>query len=123
MLRPGVTVVGNDEIQRLDLLTSVRRGDVLVIFDYRRYDPAQLALAETFRAHDGQVILFTDPWLSPIVSCSTHVVTSEVVSVSPFDSLVPAMTAVELVIAMVTREAGEAGRKRIEAFDRVRPAP
>lgn len=77
MLRPSVSLLSNDEIARLDVLASTKRGDVLVVFDYRRYDPALRDLAEAFAARDGRVVLFTDPGLSPIVASASDVVTSD----------------------------------------------
>jgi DNA-binding MurR/RpiR family transcriptional regulator len=123
-LRPDVIVLDDRELARLATVSDVRRGDVLVVFDYRRYDPAVVRLAQQAADRGVEVVLFTDRWLSPAADVATTVLAAEVAAPSPFDSLVPALAVVEAVIAGVTDRMGEAGRQRIEAIEamRVRPA-
>ncbi len=120
LLRPGVTVIDDTELARLASVSDARRGDVLVAFDYRRYDPAVVRVAQQAAERGAEVVLFTDRWLSPAADVATTVLPAEVGAPSPFDSLVPALALVEAVIAAVTDRMGEAGRRRLEAIESMR---
>lgn len=119
-LRRDVTVLDDGELARLAAVADVRRGDVVVVFDYRRYDPAVVRHARQSAERGAEVVLFTDRWLSPAADVATAVLSAEVAAPSPFDSLVPALAVVETVIAGVTDRLGEAGRERIEAIEAMR---
>ncbi|MGW3472113.1 hypothetical protein ACWDKQ_27435 [Saccharopolyspora sp. NPDC000995] len=45
------------------------------------------------------LVLFTDPWLSPLVSSADIVLPASVQASSPFDSVVPALALVAAVVA------------------------
>ena len=108
------------ELARLAAISDARRGDVLVVFDYRRYDARIVQLAEQAAGRGAEVVLFTDRWLSPAADVATTVLPADVAAPSPFDSLVPALALVEAVIAGVTDRLGEAGRQRLEAIEAMR---
>ncbi|MGW6485772.1 SIS domain-containing protein [Streptomyces sp. NPDC055056] len=42
------------------MLAALTRRDVLVVFDYRRYEHDKLAIAQLTQEHGGKVIVFTD---------------------------------------------------------------
>jgi DNA-binding MurR/RpiR family transcriptional regulator len=120
LLRRDVVVIEADELARLAAISDARRGDVLVVFDYRRYDARIVQLAEQAAGRGAEVVLFTDRWLSPAADVATTVLPADVAAPSPFDSLVPALALVEAVIAGVTDRLGEAGRQRLEAIEAMR---
>lgn len=120
MLRPGVAVVPSDEFSRVALVADASRRDVVVVFDYRRYDPATTRLAQQVASAGAQVVLLTDPWLSPVAEVADVVLPARVESPSPFDSLVPALAVVEALVAALTERRGKAGRERVERFEEVR---
>lgn len=51
---------------------DMKQGDVIVIFDIRRYEQIALRMAEIARAEKMKVVLFTDQWASPVVKHATH---------------------------------------------------
>lgn len=120
LLRPDVQVVGADEFARLAAVSDTRRGDILVVFDYRRYDQRIVRFARRSADRGADVVLFTDRWLSPAADVAGTVLPANVDAPSPFDSLVPAMALVETVIAGVTDRLGEAGRERVEEMEQLR---
>ncbi len=122
LLRPAVDIVPPDGFARGALASDVTDGDLLVAFDYRRYDPATVRLAKAVGGNGARVILFTDPWLSPIAEFAQVVLPSRVESPSPFDSLTAGFALVEALIARVTERLAEAGRARVEQAERVRAA-
>jgi len=117
LLRRGVSIVAEDEQSRLAMLADGGRGQLFVVFDYRRYDPEVVRLAELL-AHDGaKILLLTDRWLSPIADFAEVVLPARVEAPSPFDSLVPAMAVVESLVAAVTDRLDDAGRRRLERIE------
>lgn len=120
LLRPDAQVVGPDEFARLAAISDTRRGDVLVVFDYRRYDPQIVRFAQRCADRGADIVLFTDRWLSPVAGVAGTVLPANVDAPSPFDSLVPALAVIETVIAGVTDRLGETGRRRVEEMESFR---
>lgn len=123
MLRPGAQTIGSDEFARLTAITDTRRDDVLVVFDYRRYDQEIVRFARRSAERGAEVVLFTDRWLSPAADVAGVVLPAGVEAPSPFDSLVPAMAVLESVVAGVTDRLGEDGRRRLETMEALRARP
>lgn len=120
MMRPGCRYVVAAPTPRVDELIDVNRRTVVVCFDYRRYQVATIEFARRARSQGARIVLFTDPWLSPIVDIAAHVLTSAVKAPSPFDSLVPALATVETVIAGVAVRLGDEAHVRMEELERLR---
>lgn len=96
-LRPGVTLLPHDMTRRTDHMLNVRKGDTLVVFDVRRYQPDVAETAQFVTSRGGRVVLFTDEWMSDIAKVAKHVVSCRVDVGTPWDSLVALMAAVELL--------------------------
>lgn len=116
-LRPDVHAVPVDEFSRVALVGDAGARDLLVVFDFRRYDVAVLRLAQQMGAAGARVVVFSDPWLSPVAERAEVVLPMRVESPSPFDSLVPAMALVETVVTGVTERLEETGRARVERLE------
>ena len=93
---------------------------MLVVFDYRRYQTDTIESARVAASRGCQVILFTDPWLSPASAFARQVLVTSVETVGPFDSLVGAMAVVEAVIAAVLRKLGARAEARMQSLERLR---
>jgi DNA-binding MurR/RpiR family transcriptional regulator len=120
MMRPECRNVAAGPTTGWDELIDVDRRTVLVVFDYRRYQNATIEYAQRAHEKGARIVLFTDPWLSPIAAVARHVLTSTVGAPSPFDSLVPAMAMVEAVIAGLAMRLGQTVKPRIEELERLR---
>ncbi len=120
MLRPRCRYVVAAPTPRWDELIDVDRRTVLVVFDYRRYQNSTIEFANRAVQKGCQVVLFTDPWLSPVAEVSRHVLTSSVRAPSPFDSLVPAFALLETVVAALSVRIGSKAKPRIEELERLR---
>ncbi|MGW2787334.1 MurR/RpiR family transcriptional regulator [Streptomyces populi] len=108
-LRDDVRFLPERAVERTAVLAALTRRDVLVIFDYRRYEHDKLALAQLAQEHGGKVIVFTDTWLSPAASHAEVVFPSQVTTPSPYDSLVSTLAVIETVVAgLVTAMGNEA---------------
>ncbi len=120
MMRSGCRNVVASPTPRFDELIDVTRRTVVVTFDYRRYQNSTIEFARRAARRGATVILFTDPWLSPIAEVARHVLTSTIVAPSPFDSLVPALGLVETVVAGLAVKIGDAARPRMEELEQLR---
>ncbi|MBO1332319.1 MurR/RpiR family transcriptional regulator [Streptomyces sp. VRA16 Mangrove soil] len=118
-LRDGVSVLSERTVERTAALTGWGRRDVLVVFDYRRYEPDKAAFAELLGERGGRVVLFTDTWLSPAAAHSEVVLATQVTAPSPYDSLVPTMAVIETVVAGLVRALGEEAHARLKEGERL----
>lgn len=116
-MRPRVAMLPDEPSSRAAALEDVGRRDVMVLFDYRRYEDESLRLALHARARHASVVLFTDTWLSPISSEADVVLTSETPAPSPFDALTPVMALVETIVAGCFETLGEAATARMARAD------
>ncbi|MFI1439004.1 MurR/RpiR family transcriptional regulator [Streptomyces fructofermentans] len=98
-LREDVRFLPDRDVERTATLATLSRRDVLVIFDYRRYEHDKVSFAQLTREQGGKVIVFTDTWLSPTASHAEVVLPSQVTTPSPYDSLVPTLAVIETVVA------------------------
>ncbi|HWF80488.1 MAG TPA: MurR/RpiR family transcriptional regulator [Streptosporangiaceae bacterium] len=115
ILRPNVRVVSAAD--RISSMLDIGRGDVLVAFDYRRYQHDTVRLAMIAKRQGATLIAFTDPYLSPLAAQADVILTTSVASASPFDALTPALALVETVIAALVDKLGTAPRERMARYD------
>ena len=120
LLRPGVALVDAERSAPAQQLIDMRKTDVLVVFDYRRYQSDTIEAARVAAGRGCDVVLFTDPWLSPASAFSRQVLVTSVETVGPFDSLVGAVALVEALIAAVLRELGSRAEARMQSLERLR---
>ena len=120
LLRPGISVAENERSAVAQRLIDLRRGDVLVVFDYRRYQAATIESARIASEHGVNVVLFTDPWLSPASAFARQVIVTSVETVGPFDSLVGATAVLEAVVVAVLRRLGPRAESRMKSLERLR---
>jgi DNA-binding MurR/RpiR family transcriptional regulator len=120
LLRPGISAVDADRSTPAQHLVDLRKGDVLIVFDYRRYQADTIASARIAASQGCHVVLFTDPWLSPAANCSRQVLVTSVETVGPFDSLVGATAAVEALVAALLSRLGATARARMQTLEALR---
>lgn len=120
--RPGVVDLGALSAQAFDMLADLGRKDVLVVFDYRRYQLDVIAFARQAAARGVRILLFTDQWQSPIAEHAEVTIVSPLDVASPYDTLVPALAQVEALVARILSALGEDARSRIERLEEVRHA-
>ncbi|MFD9258200.1 MurR/RpiR family transcriptional regulator [Streptomyces sp. NPDC059538] len=113
-VRDDVRFLPDRDVERTAQLAAVNRRDVFVLFDYRRYEPDKVAMAELVQELGGKVILFTDVWLSPAAAHAQVVLPSQVAAPSPYDSLVPTLAIIETVVAGVLTALGEGAHQRMK---------
>lgn len=117
LLRPDVQFVGRAESDKSLALLDIGPRDVLVAFDYRRYQDATVEFVARAKARRATTVLLTDPWLSPAAKHADFLISSGVEAPSPFDSLVPSLALVEALVAGVVEQLDSEPLGRIQAFD------
>ena len=117
LLRPGIGVVESERTAAAQQLLDLRKGDVLIVFDYRRYQQDTIESARLAAEQGINVVLFTDPWLSPASAFARQVVVTSVETVGPFDSLVGATAVLEAVVAAVLRRLGRRAEARMQSLE------
>jgi DNA-binding MurR/RpiR family transcriptional regulator len=120
LLRPGIGLVDAERSAPAQQLIDMRKGDVLIVFDYRRYQSDTIESARVASTQGCNVVLFTDPWLSPASGFARQVIVTSVDTVGPFDSLVGAMAVVEGMVAAVLSRLGPRAQSRMRSLERLR---
>lgn len=118
LLRPDVRVAQPEPSSRAIALLDVARGSTVVVFDYRRYDTGIVAFGREAARRGAKVVLFTDPYLSPLSAAATVLLTSVVEGPPPFVTLTPALALAEALVLGVVDAGGPTLRRRLAAFDR-----
>ncbi|MFG1659987.1 MurR/RpiR family transcriptional regulator [Micromonospora chersina] len=109
-------------VERTDMLVDVGRRDLVVLFDFRRYEEGTLALARNVTARGAKVVLFTDRWLSPVAGLAEVVLPSRVESPSPYDSFTPTLALVETLVAALIDRLGPVAGTRLKAMEAAQQA-
>jgi DNA-binding MurR/RpiR family transcriptional regulator len=120
LVRPDVRHVPSGIGVWRDRLLDVRRRDVLIVFDIRRYQEDVIAFARGAAARGAEIVLVTDQWISPLSRQAKHVLGCRVAAPSRWDSSVVLLAIVEALTAATTERLGEFARKRIEELERLR---
>lgn len=118
LLRAGCFAL-EDNAQLPDRLFDVQRQDVVLIFDYRRYQAQALRVASAAKERHARVVLFSDVYASPLRELADLIISAPVESVSAFDSLVPALAQVEALVACLTLQCPGLA-ERLEGIDALR---
>ncbi len=119
-LRTGVRLVRDCSAAWADYLLDVQPGDIVVVFDFRRYQRDVQEFAKGAKAQQGEIILVTDVWYSPITSFADIVVPCPASIPSAFDSGVTGLAMVEIITAAVVDALGEHSRDRIVTLESLR---
>ncbi|MEX1236156.1 MAG: MurR/RpiR family transcriptional regulator [Roseovarius sp.] len=98
---------------------DMAEGDVLLLFDMRRYETNLLRLAELASARGVHVILMTDQWESPAAAHATHTFHCWTQIPSAWDSNTSTMMLLEGLIAAVQEANWPETRQRYEQLDAI----
>lgn len=119
-LRPGVVAPGVLSVETFDSLLDMGRRDVLVMFDYRRYQTNVVEFATEAARRGVRIVLFTDPWMSPIAEVAEVVIVGPVEVASPYDSLAPAVAQMEALVAEAVSRHDASLHRRVADLEQLR---
>jgi len=117
VIRPNVTHIQSISNAWPHYLLNVKKGDVIVIFDVRRYENSTLKLAEMAAAKGAEIILLTDQWISPISKFTDLVFGSRIVVPSAWDSSVTSLLLLETILAEVQGLIWPQTRRRMQELE------
>ena len=101
VMRPGVALLPGQSNAWPPALLDMAPGDLLLAFDIRRYEAHVVQLAEVAAERGAEVVLFTDPWLSPVAAFARYRFAAAIEVPSAWDSTVAIQVLVESLIAAV----------------------
>lgn len=119
-MRANVSTLLAGVQSRSDQLLDVGPRDVLVAYDFRRYEAETVRVVQRAKGRGARVIVITDPWNTPAARLADAVLAAEVTSPSPFDSMIPASALTEALIAELAVRIGKLGRDRIQELEILR---
>ncbi|HWV22356.1 MAG TPA: MurR/RpiR family transcriptional regulator [Devosia sp.] len=117
LIRPGVRRLDGRPATSADQLIDVRQGDLAILFDVRRYDPAMLDIAQTLSRRKAHIVLITDEWLSPIARHARYCLPCQTETGRTWDANAALLTLVEAMIARVTELSWDTASERIRALE------
>jgi DNA-binding MurR/RpiR family transcriptional regulator len=117
VIRPKTTLISNNSSSWPQHVLNMKAGDVLVIFDIRRYEQEMATLAEAATAHGVVIVLFTDVWSCPVAKHARHVFKVRIEAPSAWDSSVVTLFVVEALIEAVQSATWEETRERMNALE------
>ncbi|WP_075292168.1 MurR/RpiR family transcriptional regulator [Pararhizobium arenae] len=119
VVRPGVTQIAANASAWPHYVLNMKPGDVLVIFDIRRYEQEMEALAGAARERNVEIILFTDQWSSPIAKIASSVFRVHIEAPSAWDSSVVSLFIVEALIEAVQSSEWTQTRDRMATLEQL----
>ncbi len=123
MIRPDVRLLPVAASWTHDLL-DIRKDDVLVTLDVRRYENASLLIGQLCHEREAEIVLFTDQWRSPIHRLAKHTFAARIAVPSAWDSMAAILVLMECVIAEVQERLWDSVKERTDeleqAFDRTK---
>lgn len=117
VIRRGVALIEDRSSNWPPALLDMDRGDVLLVFDIRRYENNVLRVVEMAVEQGAEVVLITDQWGSPAAGLSRYRLDAHVEVPSAWDSTVSILVLVESLLAGVqalTWSDTQARMKRLE---------
>lgn len=117
LIRQGIRRLDGRAATRADQMIDVRPGDLVIIFDVRRYDPALIDVATALAARRAQIVLITDEWMSPVSRFAKLVLPCRTEMGRTWDANGSLFTLVEAVIARTTELSWATASKRMGAIE------
>lgn len=117
VVREGVQLLPPSSSLWPHQLLNMKSGDLLLMFDVRRYETDLYKFAELAQARGVVIVLMTDQWMSPISSLAKHSINVRIEVPSGWDSAVVTLFFVEALIAAVENELWEEASDRMQQLE------
>ncbi|MHC9296127.1 MurR/RpiR family transcriptional regulator [Mycobacterium sp. LTG2003] len=119
-LRPGVRVLTDPTGRDLGALLELSRTDVLVLFDYHRYERSAAVLAGRVHRAGATVLLITDDLACPVAPDAEVVLAASSTVGTTYQSMAAGFLLTELLIPLVMDAVGEPARTRMALWEEQR---
>jgi DNA-binding MurR/RpiR family transcriptional regulator len=117
VIRPDVVLLSDMSNAWPPALLDMKAGDVLLVFDIRRYENAVLQVAEIAREQGAEIVLITDRWVSPAAIHASVVLPCRIEAPSAWDSNVTLMVMVEALLASVQQRTWDVTEPRMRKLE------
>jgi DNA-binding MurR/RpiR family transcriptional regulator len=117
MLRAGVELITDGDVQAARRLADVEPADVLVVCDFRRYERWVLQAASRVRELGCYVVSLTDSTLSPLADLSDATFVVQAQGTGPFDSHVGTLALVNTLVAGVAAKVQAPATARLDRIE------
>lgn len=112
-LRADVRLLGNGQQDLVTTGLELGRRDIVIAFDFRRYQDDVVRFAALAAEAGSTLVLFTDRWMSPASAQAHYVFALPIASPSIYDSALAPLMCVEALVAALARKLGAAAEARI----------
>lgn len=119
-LRPGIRVLGDPTGRDLGALLELDRSDVLVLFDYHRYQRSAAELAGRVHRAGATVLLITDDLACPVAPDAEVVLAASSSVGTTYQSMAAGFLLTELLVPLVMDAVGEPARTRMALWEEQR---
>ncbi len=117
LLRPGVQRIAGGPVQIARALAGIRRGDVVITVDTRRYERWLVAALDRAAGAGAVVVAVTDSRLSPLSHPGGVTLAVTVESPGPFESLVGPVAVAQVMTNAVARRLRTTASRRLDAVE------
>jgi DNA-binding MurR/RpiR family transcriptional regulator len=121
-LRPGVRVLRDPGGRDLGAMLELSRTDVIVLFDYDRYQRSAAELASRVHRAGATVLLITDDLACPVAPDAEVVLAASSTVDTTYQSMAAGFLLTELLIPLVMDAIGEPARTRMALWEEQRGA-
>lgn len=119
-LRPGVRVLSDPGGRDLGSMIELTRRDVVVLFDYHRYQRSVADLAARVHRAGATVLLITDDLACPVAPDAEVVLAASSTVGTTYQSMAAGFLLTELLIPLVMDAVGEPARTRMALWEQHR---
>ncbi len=116
-VRDDVVSLPNAAMTLAEDLVSLRRGDVLLVVDFRRRSALLQKIVDAGRQAGAQLVFLASPGMPPLSRAGDIAIPCLTDGASIFDSYVAAVSIVNYLCAAVAKDVGRKGRQRLEAIE------
>ncbi len=116
-LRPGVRFLADPIGQDLGTMIDLTRRDVVVLFDYHRYQRSAAELAASVHRAGATVLLITDDLACPVAPEAEVVLAASSTVGTTYQSMAAGFLLTELLVPLVMDAVGESARTRMALWE------
>jgi DNA-binding MurR/RpiR family transcriptional regulator len=117
VIRPNTALLSSNSSSWPQYVLNMDAGDLLVIFDIRRYEQEMVSLATAARKRGAEIIVFTDQWGSPAAKLARHTFRVQIEAPSAWDSSVVTLFIVEALIEAVQNSTWDETKERMKTLE------
>jgi DNA-binding MurR/RpiR family transcriptional regulator len=116
-LRPGIKVLDDPSGRDLGMMLEMSRTDVVVLFDYHRYQRSAAEFASWVHRAGATVLLITDDLACPVAPEAEVVLAASSTVGTTYQSMAAGFLLTELLIPLVMDAIGEPARTRMALWE------